>query len=74
MYMHMTYAHASHGRTSVGSPPRAAERSVVEAAVAAVAARPPAVDLRPLATMATASERPARVGVGTGERAGRKGR
>ena len=37
------------------------------AAVAVMAARPPAVDLWPLAAMAAASERPARVGEGTGE-------
>ena len=64
MYMHMTYAHASHERTSLGLPPRAVERMVAEAAVEAVAAWHPAVDLWPLAAMATASERPARVGVG----------
>ena len=72
--MHMTYAHTSHERTSVESPPRVAERMVAEAAVAAAAARPPAVDLQPLAAMATASERPARVGVGTGERGLQGGR
>ena len=34
---------------------------------AAAAARPPTVDLRPLAAMAATSERPARVGVSTGQ-------
>ena len=37
------------------------------AAIVAVAARAPAVDVRPLAAMAAAIERPARVGVGSSQ-------
>ena len=48
-------------------PSQAAERLIAAAAMAAVAARPPAVDLRPLAAMEMAIKRPARVGVGTGQ-------
>ena len=74
MYMHSTHAHALHKRTSLRTPPRAAERSMAVVMAATAAARPPTVDLRPLAAMAATSERPARVGVGTGERGLRGGR
>ena len=67
MYMHSTHAHALHKRTSLPTPPRAAERSMAVIMAATAAARPPTVDLRPLAAMAATSERPARVGVSTGQ-------
>ena len=67
MYMHSTHAHALHKRTSLRTPPRAAERSMAVVMAATAAARPPTVDLRPLAAMAATSERPARVGMGTGQ-------
>ena len=70
--MHGTHAHAPHERTSLMTPPQTVETSV--AVAAAAAARPPAFYRRPLAAMATTSERPARVGVGTGERGLRGGR
>jgi hypothetical protein len=65
--MHSTHAHALHKRTSLPTPPRAAERSMAVIMAATAAARPPTVDLRPLAAMAATSERPARVGVSTGQ-------
>ena len=52
MYMHSTHAHALHKRTSLRTPPRAAERSMAVVMAATAAARPPTVDLRPLAAMA----------------------
>ena len=65
--MHSTHAHALHKRTSLPTPLRAAERSMAVIMAATAAARPPTVDLRPLAAMAATSERPARVGVSTGQ-------
>ena len=65
--MHGTYAHALHKRTSLPKSPRAAERSMAVIRAATAAARPPTVDLRPLAAMAATSERPARVGVSTSQ-------
>ena len=66
MYMHSMRARALHKRTSVGTPRRAAERLVAAAAAMAAAPWTPAiVPLPSLATAAT-SERPERVGEGTG--------
>ena len=69
--MHSTHAHALHKRTSLPTPLRAAERSMAVIMAATAAARPPTVDLRPLAAMAATSERPAMVGVSTSQSRGR---
>ena len=65
--MHSTHAHVLHKHTSLPTPLRAAERSMAVIMSATAAARPPTVDLRPLAAMAATSERPARVGVSTSQ-------
>ena len=58
------HALAPHARTSLGTPLRAAERSVVAAAVAATAPRPLAMEPRPSLAMAATIERPVRLGGG----------
>ena len=65
--MGSTHACEPQKHTSLEAPPRAAERTVAASAAVAVRPRPPVIDLRPLAAMAATSERPARVGVSTGQ-------
>ena len=66
MHMHSMRAHALHKRTSVGTPWRAAERFVAAAAAMAAAPRAPVVVPQPSLATAATSERPERVGEGTG--------
>ena len=67
MYMHATYAHALHERTSLEAPPRAVERLVAVATAVAACARPPTVEPRPSVAKAATIERPVRVEEGTGQ-------
>ena len=67
MHVHRSYADAPHKRTSVGTPPRAAERVVLAAAGAGAPPRPASIEPRPLAAAATTTERPVRLGECTSE-------
>ena len=62
MYMHSTYAHTPHERTSLVTPLQTVERSV--AAVVAIVARPRplAIDSQRPAAMVATMKRPVRVG------------
>ena len=70
MYMHSTYAHAPHERTSLVTPPQAVERSVVAAVVAVAHPRSPPIERLASVAKTAAIERPGRVSVGTGQHAG----
>ena len=64
--MHGTYARELQQRTSLGTPIPAAKRAVAAAVVAAATAQRPVVQQQPMAAMAAQSERPVRVGMGSG--------
>ena len=66
VYVHATYAHALHKRTSLRKPLQTMERSVAVAVAVEVRPRPPAVEPRPSVAKSATRERPVRVGEGTG--------
>ena len=65
MYMCHVHTLAPHKRTSLGTPPRPTEGSVVVATAAAAAPLPPAIEPWPSLGMVAKIERPERVGVGS---------
>ena len=61
------HALAAHKRTSLGTPPRAAERSTVAAAAIVAAPRTAAMEPWLPAALEVKIERPVRLGVSSGE-------